>query len=512
MSLPPVEPLELVSLVDDPAEAATDPDQRSSTFYWATVVAADPAPVSVRLDGDSVPLTVDIDSLVDPETLTVGDRVWVQLVGAGGKRVVILGRSAGGIPAGGGGAWVGGGETALRWGPGAPQAMRGVSATTALTIPTHVAPSGGQATHPSVEYVPGGLSGYPYWMAMTPYPGGNDDHEDPNVLASYDGTVWFVPPGGTNPIDDKSGQPDHNSDPCILWDGARLHLWWRYLNQNATGAEEMLMHSSSPDGVTWATPEVAVVNDWTVARLLSPSVVRELDGTWSMWCVDMVPDPNRVVRLTATSPTGPWSAPETGTIHPVPAGQEPWHIEVRLLGGSYVALVNTSEVGASGANGDLIFATSPNGKAWDGATTGPLAKTNGSLYTFLYKASFLPVATKAGAVGFDVWYSAWRLSPSQVWNIYRTTVDGAPISDTGQVNVGVVNMNSGKSTPISFNVKFPAPPRLHIETESARLNVGYTALTRDGFTLLTDNWSNGDSPAVSNVYWTATLPTPTPGA
>lgn len=63
-------------------------DVPANTYRWATV--ADNSPLTVRLDGDTTPLEMVPESLVDPLTLGIGSRVWVQIWG---KRVIVLGTS-----------------------------------------------------------------------------------------------------------------------------------------------------------------------------------------------------------------------------------------------------------------------------------------------------------------------------------------------------------------------------------------------------------------------------------
>jgi hypothetical protein len=48
-----------------------------TSFKWATVTAT--SPLAIKLDGDTAPLALEPDSLVDPATLLVGDRVRVEL-------------------------------------------------------------------------------------------------------------------------------------------------------------------------------------------------------------------------------------------------------------------------------------------------------------------------------------------------------------------------------------------------------------------------------------------------
>lgn len=61
-----------------------------TSFKWATVKGL--SPVSIQMDGDTAPLALIPDSLVDPQTLSVGDRVRVEL---SLRKVVIHGVSQG---------------------------------------------------------------------------------------------------------------------------------------------------------------------------------------------------------------------------------------------------------------------------------------------------------------------------------------------------------------------------------------------------------------------------------
>lgn len=59
-------------------------------FTWGTVTAINP--LRIQLDGDTVALPITPDSLVDPLTLAVADRVRVEM---SVRRAVIVGRSQG---------------------------------------------------------------------------------------------------------------------------------------------------------------------------------------------------------------------------------------------------------------------------------------------------------------------------------------------------------------------------------------------------------------------------------
>ena len=60
------------------------------TFKWATVTAV--SPLRIKLDGDTAAIPATPDSLTDPATLVVDDRVRCEL---SDRRVVIVGRSGG---------------------------------------------------------------------------------------------------------------------------------------------------------------------------------------------------------------------------------------------------------------------------------------------------------------------------------------------------------------------------------------------------------------------------------
>lgn len=293
---------------------------------------------------------------------------------------------------------------------------------TRLTVPTHISPSGGQSTHPSVVFVPEGLNSFMYWMAHTPFPGGDNDHEDPNIVASNDGINWTVPSGLVNPIDDASGQPEFNSDVDLrLGPDNTLYLFWRFFDPNAVGAEETLFYSTSTNGVTWSAKVAFFISDETVLKLLSPSLLYE-NNAWTMWAVDVAPSPNRVVRLTGGAlPEDTWSAPVTVDVGEIRPGRDPWHLSLIKVGDCYLGLLVDVTLDTSGLNGDLLFIAGTDGLTFanSGATVIPRNQTGE--HDALYRATLVP-ETVGETPGYRVWYSAWLFGPPQVWNIYRTFV------------------------------------------------------------------------------------------
>lgn len=298
--------------------------------------------------------------------------------------------------------------------PDAPWLWRGTTGVK-LTTPTHE--GSGQACHPSVLYFPAGRFGWRYWMAMTPYPGAQEAHEDPNVLVSNDGNTWQVPSGLTNPLDDQPGRPGaHNSDTHMveLPDG-RLMLSWRTVDR-PNGNRNILCHRVTSDGVMW-TPKAEMLTlpaTGPHSTFLSQSVVRVGDR-WRIYGIT-TQDTNQLcyIETTQAVPAGvAWTAPTVCTVRGVAADREMWHSDVQYVGGQWWAIVNDGLYGTSAADGDLHLARSADGITWDYSPT-PLVPRVGTDHDTLYKAGFV-----VGSSGeLDIFYSAYTMA--QRWHIFRT--------------------------------------------------------------------------------------------
>lgn len=231
---------------------------------------------------------------------------------------------------------------------------------TVLTTPTY--DGSGQTVHPDVVKVPGGWNGWLYWMAVTPYPAGDDTLENPSILVSNDGTTWQVPDGLTNPVIPAPVAPAYNSDPNIVIDGTTAWLFYRE-SKSGTGSYDRLYVTSSTDGVTWAAP--SQILSGVFAEMLSPSVIKEADDTWKMWTVNMTASPNTLQLRTATSPTGSWSAPTTCSAA-VAGDRDLWHIDVIRDGDTLRAIINTTtlDTASAGTDGRILLASSADGTTW----------------------------------------------------------------------------------------------------------------------------------------------------
>lgn len=375
-----------------------------------------------------------------------------------------------------------------------------------LTVPTHVSPAGGQLTHPSVVFFPEPWNGFQYWMAMTPYPGGNDAHEDPNIVASMDGINWVVPNGLTNPLDDAPGSPRYNSDTDLVFAQGKLWCFWRYLDTGAGDASENLYVRTSEDGVTWTPKQLVYRSNQNTRRLVSPTFIYE-EGVWTMWAVDIAQTPNRLVRLTSADGTplqGTWSNPQNCTLT-MPSGRDPWHVEIRRVGDRLYGIMNDCISGQSGAQGNLYMIESRNGLTWTRGSGVLVPQSQSGEHDALYRSTFVPEFVN-GKLGLRIWYPGWTTGSTKVWNLYRTFAEvptdggggGGPLVQ-GEMfeETRSVPANTGF---ISVSRNFPRPfsntPSVTVSTDSGRLNPAVTAVTSTSVTFGLNNWT---SAAVGNV-------------
>lgn len=297
---------------------------------------------------------------------------------------------------------------------------------TKQVVPGHISPEGGQTVHPSIVDIPAGWNGYRYWMGHTPYAGGSDAQEDPNIVASNDGTTWVIPDGLANPLDDQPGSPGaYNSDICLTMGPANtLYCFWRTFTPSDASAGEKLYVRTSTNGTTWTTRELVfatAIGD----GLLSPSF--QWDGTkWTMYAVAGGPSPNVLVRLTAakTIPKpADWSARQNCDVGTLPDGKEPWHVEIQKYGEVWYGLLNDCTKNKAGLNGQIYLLKSTDGITFQNSGRAVIPQV-GPDHDALYKATFIP-KTSAGLDYFQVWYSAWD-TKTITWNIFRTNITAPP--------------------------------------------------------------------------------------
>ena len=279
-----------------------------------------------------------------------------------------------------------------------------------LNIPTHE--GSGQACHPSVVHIPEGWNGYKYWMAMTPYPFSAEEHEDPDIIASHDGTTWEVPEGLTNPLDDQSGRPNaHNSDTYLdLGADGVMRVIWRTVDRPNNNHNYFYMRTST-DGVTW-TPKQIIYD--TSGTEVSPTIT----WTGTAWRMYYCRSGILYYRETANLDTPAWSNYETcATELPPGPGRSWWHMDIQYAGGAWWCLMQDRKVGST-LHGDIYLWRSQDGRHWDNSPM-PLISRIGNNYDSIYKSALL-VNGEGTDMTFDVFYSTYAHATRE-WAIRRTS-------------------------------------------------------------------------------------------
>lgn len=283
------------------------------------------------------------------------------------------------------------------------------NAASAQTTPTY--DTSGQAIHPSIVYFSTAWNGYKYWMAMTPYPGGDESKENPSILASTDGSSWEVPSGLTNPIEPEPGT-GHYSDTELVYNDDTDELWC-YYRWNLSPDAKMYLQKSS-NGTSWDTKQ-SVLEDTTSNGILSPAIVKQ-GSNWYLWFIKSISSHYEVEYYTSSNGTS-WTYNSTLDLDiDVGGNKEPWHLEVRYISekSEYWMLYNIS-----GGGYDLAFAKSSNRTTWTKYNKFVLSPSaSGWDDGFIYRSTF---RYNSSNDKIEVWYTG--KSSGGVWHTGYTDKD-----------------------------------------------------------------------------------------
>ena len=228
----------------------------------------------------------------------------------------------------------------------------------ALTLSTY--DGSDQVVHPDVAFATLPDGGVASWLAITPYPWGNANFENPSLFGGNGRDEWSSPTGLTNPVFKPS--VGYLSDPDLVWLADRRELWMFYRHVND---ENEILVSQSTDAVRWSAPRVVVRAPNHQA--VSPTVVRRSASEWLMWTVNSgavgCSSASTTVELRRSSDGLTWSSPSTVSLSQ--AGVFPWHLEVQWVPSrnEYWALYN-AKVAGSCTTDALYLATSADGITW----------------------------------------------------------------------------------------------------------------------------------------------------
>lgn len=287
-----------------------------------------------------------------------------------------------------------------------------VPTTAPYNVPQHlVTPTydgSGNTVHPGVLDMRRRWHGYRYWMGHTPYPDSSYTYENPSILASNDGLTWVLPAGAPDPLYPPP-MTRWNSDTDLSYDPVTDELVMVYRSDTFVPRV-----ARSADGVVW--PAAATVVTWTSMgeEAASPALVREDDGTWSMWAVGY-PSRRLWCWRGAATPEGVWPAPTLCSGMPTTG----WHLDVVRHGGQYLALI------ADGMETQepmgVYAASSRDGIAWYRNPTPVLAPGSGGWDGLrLYRST---LAVHDDGLHMRVWYPGKAGSgPADSWHIGLTLI------------------------------------------------------------------------------------------
>jgi hypothetical protein len=279
-----------------------------------------------------------------------------------------------------------------------------------VILPTY--DGSGQVVHPDIVAFPEGFGGTTYWLAMTPYPGGNNAFENPSLLTNDALSAWITPPGARAPL---VGRPPsgYHSDPDMLFNPATRELWY-YFRTTADGRDQVSLMTSS-NGSTWSEPRAVVSADGI--SLISPAVVRIADGRWVMWSVNAVNGGCRSKATTVEQRTSSdgirWSAPTS--VKWEQPGYVVWHLDVQYMATrrEFWAVFAGYPVEAGCAADDLFFARSADGVQWETFPSPIVARGATELFQHsVYRSTFTYDAARDV---IRLWISGARFGDQWVW-------------------------------------------------------------------------------------------------
>ncbi len=213
----------------------------------------------------------------------------------------------------------------------------GSNATTYLSIPTY--DGSNQLTNPDVAYVSSGWNGYKYWMAMTPYPNGNEAYSNPSVVASNDGLSWTVPTGLTNPLVAKP-TGGFNNDPALVLVGSTMRMYFGQTFDSQHGANSNyhtdVRLMTSTNGTSWTSPQTVL----TLANYVMSSTVIYDGSMYYLWYVTSpngCPSSTQTMYVLQSSDGITWTGQTAVSIPNLP--DVPFEMDVHQEGSTYRMLI-----------------------------------------------------------------------------------------------------------------------------------------------------------------------------
>ena len=254
--------------------------------------------------------------------------------------------------------------------------------------------------HPSVLYIPNGFGGSKWWMVGTPYPGYNNQLENPILYKGDSNTE--IPPINWTPTSVVAEVPlegGYNSDPALYFDGTKLWVFWRENGGHLLNRRSIFVRSTT-DGINFSDRRIicdslSVDIDYAIA----PAIYKDIDGKIKLIAPLYELRPARQNRglaiwpLNGTLETGKFELYRTSAIL-APEGFDTWHGDI-FIHNDVRYYVATPESGI-----EVCIAKSYDGLNFQFCAR-PLISNAGSGAMFFYKPCARVVANK-----FYLWHPA----------------------------------------------------------------------------------------------------------
>jgi hypothetical protein len=269
----------------------------------------------------------------------------------------------------------------------------------------------GQVVHPDFSSTPSGTFGYPYHLAITPFPFGDAAKENPSLFAGRGALKWLLEDHAANPVVKPAS--GYLSDPDLVYVPEAGELWLYYRQVTSSNLVQLIR---SADAVEWTAP-VQVVSAPN-HEIISPAVVHRGPNDWLMWSVNAgalgCAAEAAGIELRHSSDGLVWSDPERVELDQ--PGFSPWHIDVQWIPSraEFWAVYNVKLPGGC-ATPAVYAATSSDGTHWITSSRPVLAKGSTPGFTdVVYRSTF---SYDPASDDILFWYSGARYTGSQyVWS------------------------------------------------------------------------------------------------
>jgi hypothetical protein len=248
--------------------------------------------------------------------------------------------------------------------------------------------------HPCVRYIPEGINGHKWWMAVTPYPNSDSKYEQPILFCGVGNDVF--PPMKWNYVGIIAERHDlgYNADPNIFYADGKLWIVWKEHATENTKRNCIMM--CSYDGNSFSLPRKVLEERDSIHVGLTAPVILEINDSIKLLATDF-----EHARIEDQQPFGDNSLAvwylegndwENGIFkyqcsakQDYPSGFNYWHSDmVKVNDKLYYSVVTPEQA-------DKILI----GESYDGVhyryLEKPLLSRNGNMLTNLYKASLVSV-------------------------------------------------------------------------------------------------------------------------